>query len=100
MKKTLPGKRSEEADGMKKMLSFMSHPSSLIPALPARFAFVLALAAAGLILLVRTAIPAALLAGIQDEGAEACSVCLTGDQFVSSSGSLQQVLAQSDVIPT
>jgi peroxiredoxin len=63
-------------------------------------ALLLVLPAAGLGLLARTAIPAAPLAGAKEDGARAARDYLPSGRIVSRFGSLQEVLAHPDVIPT
>jgi len=67
---------------------------------PARLAFLLVLPAAGLGLLALTAVPEAPLAATQEDGAQAARVYLPRDQAASPSGSLQEILAHPDIIPT
>jgi len=67
---------------------------------PAWIAFLLVLLAAGLGLVARTAVPVAPLAGAQEDGARAARDDLPRDQVASPSGSLQEILAHPDVIPT
>ena len=67
---------------------------------PARIAFLLVLLAVGLGLLAWTAIPDAPVAGTQEEGARPARDYLPRDQVASPSGSLQEILAHPDLIPT
>jgi peroxiredoxin len=63
-------------------------------------AFLLVMLATALCLVVRRAVPAALLAGTQKEAARPARDYLLGNQVASPSGSLQEILAHPDVIPT
>jgi peroxiredoxin Q/BCP len=65
----------------------------------ARIAFLMVLPAAGLGLLARTLVPNAPFAGTQ-EGVWEARDYLSGDQVASPSGSLQEILAHPDIIPT
>jgi peroxiredoxin len=67
---------------------------------PACIVFLLVLVAAGLGLAARTAVPAASLAGPQEDGARAGRDFLPKEQLASPSDSLQVILAHRDVIPT
>ena len=66
---------------------------------PACMAFLLVLLSAGLGLVVRTGVPAAPLAGTQEEGARPAKDYLLRDQVASPSASLPKILAHPDVIP-
>jgi peroxiredoxin len=66
----------------------------------AGMAFVLVLPAAGFGLLVWTAIPDTPLSGAQDNGVRTAGHFLPRDQLASPSGTLQEILARRDIIPT
>ncbi len=66
----------------------------------AGIAFLLVLPAAGLGLLVRTAVPNAPLPGAEEDGAWAARNYLPRDHVASRFGSLQEILAHPDIIPT
>jgi peroxiredoxin len=67
---------------------------------PARIALLLILLAAGLGLLARPAVQYATLAGAKENGAWAARDYLPRDQVACPSGSLQEILAYPDIIPT
>jgi peroxiredoxin len=66
----------------------------------ARIPFLLVLAAAGLSLLVWTAVPDIRLSGTQQDGARAARDHPPRDQIAFPSGTLQEILARRDIIPT
>lgn len=67
---------------------------------PTCIAFLLVMLATGLGLVVRRAVPAAPLAGTQEEPAWPARDYLLRNQVASPSGSLQEILAHPDVIPS